>query len=106
MVRDLPEACPGVSVLEREGLKGGEPQLFFCQPVTARVRPGHSLSRPRTGNRWNFAEAQMGVGREEAQVWVSGDTWRNKKVSCLSSQAGEPRGPQLGFRLLWDEEVN
>lgn len=63
VVRDLPEVCPGVSAPEREGARGGERQLFFCQPVTSRVRPGHSLPRPRTGNRWTSLRPRWGWPR-------------------------------------------
>lgn len=54
----------------------------------------------------DFAEVQMGVGQEEAHVWASGGPGWNEKVSLLRSQAGEPRGLQLGFGLPWDKAVN
>ena len=56
--------------------------------------------RAKNRKQVDSAEAQMGVGQEEAHAWASGGTWWNGKASLLSSQAGESRGPQLGFRLL------
>lgn len=37
----------------------------------ARAQPVQAKNRKQV----DFAEAQMGVGREEAHVWASGGTW-------------------------------
>ena len=56
----------------REGVEevgGSERQLLFCQPVTAgeaRAQPVQAKNRKQV----DFAEAQMGVGREAAHVWA------------------------------------
>lgn len=46
----------------KAGARGGERQLFH-QPVTSRVRPGHGLPGPRTGNRWTLLRPGWGWPR-------------------------------------------
>lgn len=95
-----------MSVPGGEGEAGGaERQLLFCQPVTAgeaRAQPVQAKNRKQV----DFAAAQMRAGRQAAHVWAWRGAWRNGKDSLLRSQAGESRGPRLGFRLLWDEAIN
>ena len=90
--------------MEEVGGGGASDSCSFVSQ-SRRVRPGHSLSRPRTGNRWTLLRPRWGwdvrrptSGLEE----VHGEMQRTP----LRSQAGASGGPQLGFRLLWDKAID
>lgn len=105
VVKGLPGVGLGVSAPEREGRpeQSGSCSVVSSHPGgEARAQPVQAKNRKQV----DFAEVQMGMGREEAHVRALGGAGWNEKVSLLRSQAGEPGGPQLGFGLPWDKAVN